>query len=253
LYFEVNRGQTDRRVKFLSRGSSHTLFLTPTEAVLVMSKAQRTEADPGRKLKGVVENQRSVTQAVLRTRFIGVNPHSHIKGREEFAGKVNYFIGNDPAKWRTSVPTYAKVVYEGLYPKIDLAYYGNQRQLEYDFIVRPGGDPGTIWLRVDGPNKLEVDANGDLVLQTAAGAIRQRKPFIYQEVDGIRQEVAGAYVLRGRHQVGFQVAAYDASRKLVIDPALLYSTYLGNSGSDGPGGIAVDGADNAYSRYNHLD
>lgn len=147
---------------------------------------------------------------------------------------------------RTNVPTYAKVYYHDLYPNIDLVYYGSQGQLEYDFVVRPGADPNEIMLGFQGSDKLEVDAEGDLLLHTVAGPIRQRKPVIYQEVEGIRREVAGGYVLKGAHQVGFQVAPYDASRPLIIDPVLFYSTYLGGSGDDEGTSIAVDAAGNAY-------
>jgi len=161
-------------------------------------------------------------------------------------GKANYFIGNDPAKWRTNVPTFAKVHYQDLYPNIDLLYYDNQRQLEYDFVVNPGADPGLIALGFQGVDSLEVDPQGDLLLYTTSSTLRQRKPFIYQEVNGLRREVAGGYVLKNARQVGFQVAAYDASRPLIIDPVLFYSTYLGGSGDDEGTSIAVDAAGNAY-------
>src|SRR2546427_1923700 len=155
-------------------------------------------------------------------------------------------MGSDPANWRTDVPTYAKVRYKNVYPGIDLIYYGTQRQLEYDFVVSPGADPKRIRLGFQGVDKLEVDAQGDLVLHTATGVIRQRKPVIYQEVEGARREIAGGYVLEGARRVGFRVAAYDARRPLVIDPALFYSTYLGGNSSDEGLAIAVDTAGNAY-------
>src|SRR5438093_239317 len=227
LYFEANKGQTDEQVRFLARGSRSTLFLTPSEAVLVFT-------------------HREVSRTVLRMIFIGANPEPSVVGAEELPGKANYFIGSDPANWRTDVPTYAKVRYKNVYPGIDLIYYGNQRQLEYDFVVSPGADPRRIRLGFHGADKLEVDAQGDLVLHTATGVIRQRKPVIYQEVEGARREIAGGYVLEGARRVGFRVAAYDAHRPLVIDPALFYSTYLGGSDSDEGFAIAVDTAGNAY-------
>src|SRR3989441_8952332 len=193
----------------------------------------------------VAENK-AITTTVLRMRLVGANPAAEISGLEELPGKSNYFIGNDPKKWHTNVPNYARVKYRNLYPGIDLVYYGNQRQLEYDFVVRPGANPSRIVLGVQGADRLEVDAQGDLVLHTAVGPIRQRKPVIYQEIDGDRKEIPGAYVLTGRHQVGFRVAAYDASQPLVIDPVLVYSTYLGGSGLDQGFGIAVDASGNAY-------
>src|SRR5438552_102423 len=227
LYFEANKGQTDEQVRFLARGSRSTLFLTPSEAVLVFT-------------------HREVSRTVLRMTFIGANPEPSVVGAEELPGKANYFIGSDPANWRTDVPTYAKVRYKNVYPGIDLIYYGNQRQLEYDFVVSPGADPRRIRFGFHGADKLEVDAQGDLVLHTATGVIRQRKPVIYQEVEGARREIAGGYVLEGARRVGFRVTAYDAHRPLAIDPALFYSTYLGGSDSDEGFAIAVDTAGTAY-------
>src|SRR5205807_41955 len=136
--------------------------------------------------------------------------------------------------------------YDDLYPGIDLIYDGTQRHLEYDFVVRPGADPHRIALRLQGADRLEVDSQGDLVLHTAAGVIRQRKPAIYQEIGAVRKEIPGGYVLSGAQQRGFQVAAYDATRPLVIDPVLVYSTYLEGSVDDYGYGIAVDGSGNAY-------
>src|SRR5207245_1461810 len=189
---------------------------------------------------------RAVSRTVLRMIFIGANPEPSVVGAEELPGKANYFIGSDPANWRTDVPTYAKVRYKNVYPGIDLIYYGNQRQLEYDFVVSPGADPTRIRLGFQGADKLEVDAKGDLVLHTATGVSRHRKPVIYQEVDGARRGIAGGYVLEGARRVGFRVAAYDARRPLVIDPALFYSTYLGGGGADFIQTTALDASGNAY-------
>jgi hypothetical protein len=244
LHFEANQGQTAGQVKFLSRGPGYTLFLTPTEAVLALKQAKGEES-----LRATRHALRELEydQTVLRMKIEGANPSPPATGLELLPGIVNYFIGDDPAQWRTNVPTYAKVRYDGLYPGVDLIYYGTQRQLEYDFVVRPGADPSSIMLSFQGADRLEVDAQGDLVLHTAAGAIHMRKPFIYQEVGGVRREILGGYVLMGEHHVGFEVAAYDASRPLIIDPVLTYSTYLGGSGFDDQGlGIAVDTAGSAY-------
>src|SRR2546426_1499681 len=244
LYFEVNRGQSDSRVQFLARGPQQTLFLTSTEAVLVLMKRDPLAYEPA--AHGKSEMRGPATGTVLRMAFTGANPTPRVTGLEELPGKANYFVGNDPTRWRASVPTYAKVRYDDLYPGVDLVYYGNQRQLEYDFVVRPGAEPTRIVLHFQGADRLEVDAQGDLVLYAAGHAIRQRKPVIYQEVDGVRKEIRGGYVLKNHHQVGFRLAAYDATRPLVIDPVLVYSTYLGGTGVDSAFGIAVDAAGSAY-------
>jgi len=244
LHFEANQGQTHQDVRFLARGSGYSLYLTPTEAALTLTK----QVSPARKpaAHGKSEPRGAATGTALRISFAGANPRPRVTGLEELPGKANYFIGNDPAKWRTNVPTYAKVRYTDLYPRIDLLYYGNQRQLEYDLVVRPGADPTRIVLDIQGADRLQVDAQGDLVLQMTVGPIRQRKPVIYQEIDGVRKDIPGGYVLKGEHQVGYKVAAYDASQPLVIDPVLSYSTYLGSSDEEGETRIAVDAAGNAY-------
>jgi CSLREA domain-containing protein len=321
LSFEVNRGQSDEQVKFLSRGHGYTLFLTPTEAVLALQggetgKRRKGEEAPHKaqgKNTGQTEGLRlkaegpppfspsslqpaaySLSQhptpstqhpAVVRLQLLGANPNPQVTGLEELPGKINYFTGNDPVKWRTNVATFAKVKYENVYPGVDLVYYGNQRQLEYDFVVAPGVDPSVIQLSLrdhagqDLP--LTTDAAGNLVVQLAGGDVRLGKPLVYQEINGVRQEVAGSYVLPNTQhatrntepltasspsptlnsgplafslkpsafsasQVSFQLAAYDATKPLIIDPVLSYSTYLGGVAFDSGTDIAVDAAGNAY-------
>ncbi|MGH9941600.1 MAG: SBBP repeat-containing protein, partial [Pyrinomonadaceae bacterium] len=263
LSFERNEGQFDARAKYVARGSGYSLFLTPTEAVLSLRSANADTAAPSvepaagtsaqplspAKLKSEIKEQKS---AVLRMSLIGagVNREPEVTAAEEMSGKSNYFIGNDPQKWRTNVAHFGRVKYEDVYDGIDLVYYGNQRQLEYDFIVAPGGDPNRIGMRFTGAERLEVDAaTGDLVLQTPGGGgeLRQLKPVIYQEVaGGMRQEIAGRYVIKERRVVGFEVDEYDRALPLVIDPVLSYSTYLGGINSDGGTGITIDAAGNAY-------
>ena len=222
LSFETNVGQFDPQVDFISRGSGYTLLLTPREAVLALRAT------------------------VLRMKFAGSEPSPQVAAQDELPGKVNYLFGQDPSKWRTGISTYGKVAYQDLYPGIDLVYYGNQRQLEYDFVVSPGADPDVIALTFDGADQLNVDVQGELVLQTSGGEIRQRKPLIYQELDGVRHEVAGAYKLRDGNTVGFQLGDYDASRPLVIDPVLVYSTFIGGANVDTGADITVDASGNAY-------
>ena len=225
LHFEANRGQAHREVRFVSRGAGYGLYLTAAEAVLVMEWPRR---------------------AVVRMGFLGGAANAAVDGLEELPGKANYFIGSDPAKWRTNVPTYGKVRYREIYPGIDIVYYGNQRQLEYDFVVAPGADPQRIVLDFKGVERLEVDAQGNLLLHAAGGTLRQHKPVIYQDIDGVRREIAGGYVIKNERQVAFGVAAYDETKPLVIDPVLAYSTYLGGGSTEEAWAMALDSLGNAY-------
>jgi hypothetical protein len=232
LRFEANRGQTDPRVKFLSRGPGYSVFLTSTEAVLVLSKG--------------------TDRTALRVTLLDANRAAQVTGHEELPGAVNYLVGNDPSRWRHGIQTYARVGYQDVYPGIDLVYYGNQRQLEYDFVVRAGADPTRIALDFAGAESVEIDSQGDLVLHTAAGELRHKKPVVYQEIDGVRREVAGGYAMAGPGRVKFELARYDASLPLVIDPVLVYSTFLGGSSTvlispnEAASSIAVDSTGNAY-------
>src|SRR5437660_7898279 len=245
LSFEANQGQTDPQVRFLSRGSGYTLFLTPTEAVLTLTKAG---AHAKRQISGeatLVEPEKHAG-TVLRMKLLGANPMSRVTGVEELRGRSNYFIGNDPAKWRANVPTHAKVEYRDVYPGVNLVYYGNQRQLEHDFVISPGADPKVITLAFEGMDGVAIDALGDLVLRADGGEVRLRKPFVYQDQDGQRAVIPTRYVLKAERTVAFEVASYDATKPLIIDPVLAYSTLLGGSNDDRGFGIAVDAAGNAY-------
>lgn len=228
LSFETNHGQTDGEVKFLSRGSGYTLFLTSTEAVLSLRNG--TNNKPG----------------VLRMKLAGANRNPIVAGRDELPGKINYLMGQDRNQWQTNVSTFRQVYYEEVYPGVDLVYYGNQRQLEYDFIVQPQADPKTIRLAFTGARSLKIDRNGDLLLQTAAGLVRQKRPVAYQEIDGQQRTVTANYVVKNRRQVGFQLGEYDATKPLVIDPIIDYSTYLGGYGVDEGNDIVVDDEGNIY-------
>ena len=250
LSFEANEGQTDPRVKFLARGPGYTLFLTQGgEAVLTLRKptakpkslraaAHAPAAEP--------EPETVTPSAVVRMSLAGANRTPQLEGVDELPGKANYFIGNDQTKWRTNVPLFTKVKYRDVYRGVDLVYYGNQKELEYDFIIAPGADPHSVTLKFTGPKKLSRDAKGGLILGVKGGAVRLGKPRIYQEIDGARKEISGGYEFKNANEVSFQVAAYDRSRPLIIDPVLGYSTYLGGSVSDIGYGIAADSGGNAY-------
>jgi hypothetical protein len=248
LSFEANHGQADARVKFLSRTGEYSLFLTGDEAVLTLPrrKASTNEskvAGSGRGLPS--EASQPKAGRALRMKLRNANPATKVSGVDELAGTSNYFIGTDPKKWRTSVPTFAKVRYEGIYSGIDLVYYGSQRQLEYDFIVAPGADPHRIAFDVEGAQGIRQDAQGDLIFRMGEEEIRWRKPVVYQKKNGARQLVAARYAVANNSRVTFELAKHDASRALYIDP-LIYSTYLGGSGQEWGYGIAVDNGGNVY-------
>jgi hypothetical protein len=238
MRFEANQGQTDPRVRYLARGSGYTLFLTDTEVTFALQR-QKTK---GRLPEAA---RRPVATDVVRMKLAGANPTPRVAGEEELPAKANYLIGNDAAKWHAA-STFQSVRYGEVYPGIDLVYYGNQRQLEYDFKVAPGADPGVIKLRFEGVKRLSLDKGGDLILRTAGGKIRQHKPVIYQEVGGRRKEVTGRFVVRGKREIGFTVGEYDRSKPLVIDPTLAYSTYFGGNSSESILALAIDNAGNAY-------
>ena len=230
LRFELNQGQADPHVAFLVRGSDAELQLTADAAVVI-----RGRASDGR--------DRS-----LRMQFVGANPQPAARAAAQLPGAVNYLVGNDPSRWRSGVPTYARVEYQSLYPGVDLVYYGTQGELEYDLVVAPGADPRGIRLGFDTATGLGLDDAGDLLVQAPSGTLRWHQPLVYQEHDGQRQPVDGAFVLTDTdaHQVGFALGVYDPGRPLVIDPVLAYATYLGGSSTDRGRGISVDAAGNAY-------
>jgi len=227
LAFEPNQGQTDSRAKYLSRTANHTLFLTDKGAVLAMNAG-----------KGKVD--------ALHMEFVHANEHPHISGTDKLGGTSNYFTGNDSSRYRTHIPNYAKVSYEQVYPGIDLIFYGNHRQLEYDWVVSPGADPESIRLSIRGAQGMEMDADGNLVLHTEHGDVIQHAPLIYQRVNGQKQPVDGGYVLKGKNQIGFDLASYDANSPVIIDPVLAYSMDLIGSGDDFANDVAVDATGAAY-------
>ena len=238
LYFEPNLGQTAAPVQFLARTGGYTLFLTPGEAVMVLSRGQSHGQQPLHRHQPPQNSER----AVVRMKLEGAAATAPVAGLERQPGIGAYFLGNDPAQWRPEVPHYARVEYKSVYPGVDLVYYGDHRQVEYDFVVAPGADPGRIQLAYQGA-ALRVDASGDLVLATPLGDLKQLKPRVWQQLGSQRVEVAASYRLVGR-SVGVEVASYDRRRPLVIDPVLSYSTYLG--ALDWAHGVAVDSSGAAY-------
>ena len=248
LIFAANQGQTDPQVRFLARGPGYTLFLTPDTAVFSLrAPALLAPNPPDAKL------------STLQMRLVNAHPQPTIRGLDRLPTQVNDYRGSDPQQWRTGIPAYAKVQLQEVYPGIDLVYYGNQQQLEYDFIVAPGADPARIRLALAGldePITATVAENGDLVLNMERGEIRWHKPLIYQNIAGQRHWIEGSFKpieppestdkTAAAIEIGFTIAAYDHSQPLIIDPALAYSTFLGGMSVDYATSIAVDNSGNAY-------
>jgi hypothetical protein len=239
LSFEENRGQADSSVKFLSHGTDYSILLTSSKVFLNLPS------------KGT-----AAAHSTIGVTFPGASSSPAIRGDQRQLAVSSYFLGNDPAKWVAGAENYARVHYRELYPGIDLAFYGNQGRLEYDFVVAPGANPQSILLQFDGVDGMRLDG-GDLVLKTAAGEIRQRQPVIYQEIAGARHALRGGYAILPHNRVSFEIAAYDRSKTLVIDPTLTFATYLGSPGEEDFGlsaaattttypAVAVDYGGNVY-------
>jgi hypothetical protein len=228
LSFEANKGQTDPRVNFLSRGAGYSLFLTPSRAVM--------------------ELQQGGGGNVVAMRIVGASPASHPVGLDKMAGVSNYLIGNDPSQWHTNIANYADVAFKNTYRGIDLVYHGDQQQLEYDFVVKPGASPGAIRLAFDGTQGKSLDVHGNLVLHTSGGDLVEHAPVAYQTINGVRHAVASRFVLGRDGHVGFQVGRFDHGQPLVIDPvlSLSYSTFIGGTRGEYGNAVAVDAAGNAY-------
>ncbi len=227
LAFEENHGQAPSGADFLAHGAGYGVTLTGGDAHLSLRSGANASTHIGLTLAGSQHDRKG-------------------KGQQALQETVNYFIGKDPGKWRTGIATFGRVEYDSVYPGVDVAYYGHQGRLEYDFIVAPGGDPSGIRMALDGARGLRVDGGGNLVLETGAAPVSFRKPVSYQEIGGKRRAVESRYLLAGGNRVGFQLGNYNHRYALVIDPTLVYSTYLGGSGFDYGTAIAVDSSGSAY-------
>ncbi len=265
LAFEANvgqvRGKGGERVRFVARFEGSTVFLTPTEAVVSLSRLRRTNEKPQtvRSLgRPQPQGEQIRESAFMRMKFVGMNSAAKVQGLEELPGKTNYFLGNNPTKWRTNIPAYTKVKYQELYPGIDLVFYGTGKGLEYDWIVKPGGNPRSIRMALDGEGKPAIDSGGDLVFSGRDFQFRYRKPRVFQEGDGAQRAVDGCYVLNNKREVSFDVGPYDGTKPLIIDPVFSYVAVVGGSGQtwslgssqgtyvDTGMSIAVDASGSAY-------
>src|SRR5579863_9779824 len=235
LSFELNEGQTDRRVEYVAHGKGYSLFLTREGAVLALRRV-------GAGAKGGTGET-----AEIELKMMGGTGAVELRGEEELAGKSNYFIGQDAREWHTGIPTYGRVRYAGVYGGVDVVYYGRQGELEYDLEVGAGADVGQVRYRVEGAERLRVEEkSGELVVETKGGEVVLRRPEGYQGAGAGKRRVVVRYALKGSKEFGFEVGRYRKDERLTIDPVLSYSTYLGGSGGDVAYAVGVDTAGNAY-------
>lgn len=228
LSFEMNVGQSGARYQFLAMGAGHYVFLSPDSLALDLR-------DGGGTSSGVVE-----------MRLPGANPKAAWEPLEALPGRVNYFQGNDEARWLTNIPTYARVRYRNVYPGIDVDYYGRQEELEYDFVVQPGADPGAIRMQFTGGVTLGLESDGALAVRHGDRMVRWHRPRVHQRVGGQQRQVAGGYRLGEGGVVEFTLGAYDRSAALVIDPVVQYATFVGRSSNEASFGVTTDSQGNAY-------
>jgi len=254
LYFIENKGQLDPKVRFYVKTSGQTLYFIDEGIVFDLL---RKEKDAGKSTEGA-ENGHQITgvktgRLVFNLRFENAEQGVSVEGLGRQDAGINYFVGNDKSKWKTGIPACNGVVYKGVYKGIDLRVYGNGKDIEYEFIVNPGGDPNDILLTYDGIEGLATNGEGELLISTAFGELKESRPYLYQEIQG-KKMVDGNFEIRisvGQSQTGkfsynFRVDSYDPSYPLIIDPTLSYATYLGGSMTDYGGALAVDDSGNVY-------
>lgn len=231
ISFEENHGQVDSQVKFLAHAGKGTMYFTPGEAVLALYSR-----DP----------QHQPAISVLRLKWIGANPQPQMVAEHPLPGRVNYLVGRDPARWHTGVPTFAQVRYRDVFPGADAIFYAKDGEFEYDLVLAPGADPEKIGFALEGAKSMRLAENGDLVLKLENAEVRQRRPQVYQEINGTRHLLPAHYVIHGDNSVSYEVAGLNRKLPLVIDPRLSYSTFIGSNTLDTVESVAVDQFGNAY-------
>ena len=249
LHFEENRGQAAADVRFLARAGDSLLFLTRTAAVVALAPKLNPEPEgaPGPWARRTERTGTGIeSRPALRIELANSNPNPRMRCSELLPGESNYFLGNDPTHWTTHIPNCAKVRYEHVYPGIDLIYYGNHRQLEYDYLLAAGAHAGQVRIKLGGARSVRVNASGDLIMDVKGSQFRLRNPLAYQNGKNGKAWVHAHYALHGSNLVGVEVEAYDHHLPLIIDPALTYSTFLGGSGGDMGQAMSVDSAGSTY-------
>ena len=244
LFFEPGHLKADGSSEFLARGENGHFLLAPTRVQFILWKrdepATGQSVPPGQGPAPAVRARAGVMQ------FVGANRQAVMRGTAEMPGKINYLLGNEPQHWRTGVATFARLQVDQLYPGIDLVYYGNHRQLEYDFEVAPRADPALISFRFEGVDRLAIGPEGDLVLTLGEDQVRHQRPALYQVVGGKRVTVSGGYRITAQNSVGFVVGRYDRDIPLIIDPTFSYSTYFGGNNGDAAYALKVDASGSVY-------
>jgi hypothetical protein len=241
LTFEPNQGQTGSQAQFITRGKGYSAFMTTSGIVLSLRAAGNS-----RTIGGSAEIGGLKQKATLSLNFVGAAQNPTILGEDRLAGHLNYFMGNDPQQWRTNIPLYSKVRYKNVYPGIDLVYYGNRQQLEYDFEVSPHANPNLIQFEIKGASSVRLDKDGSLILKVQGNELRLQNPTVYQQINGRRLAADGEYVLSDPTHVTFRVSHYDANEAVVIDPVLAYCTYLGGSADEEAEAITIDSTGAIY-------
>jgi hypothetical protein len=246
IRFEPNIGQAPEEMQYVARGIGYVVAVTDHGPLLSFRESAPTQRRADAATLTNTPPSPPLAQAWLRLSLVHARTTAHPRAEQRQTSVSNYFIGNDPSQWRSNVANYAAVRYKRVYPGIDWLVYGNPQKLEYDFVVFPQADPRQIKLKMEGAGPLSLGRNGDLLVKVHGEVVRQLKPVIYQTAaDGARRNVGGHYVLHSEY-VTFALDNYDHSRQLIIDPILVYSTYLGGSGGDSAAAIAVDNAGNTY-------